>query len=65
MYVFALQTQQDPNRYDPLRIDQWEFYVLPVADVVALGQRTVGLSKLSNPVMVSALPHAVRAAAGA
>jgi hypothetical protein len=25
VWVFALQTQEDPEQYDPLAIDQWTF----------------------------------------
>lgn len=29
MYVFCVNTQRDYEHFDPLRVDSWEFYVIP------------------------------------
>ena len=38
VWVFALQTQEDPERYDPLDIDQWTFRVMAHRELLASGQ---------------------------
>lgn len=33
VFVFCLQACRDPGQYDPLKVDQWQFWVMP-ADVL-------------------------------
>lgn len=67
VYVFALEHCRDPEVYDPLNWDQWEFRVVPGHTVRAWGQQSVGLSRLNSlgfdAVPVDGLPESVRAAA--
>jgi hypothetical protein len=46
--VFALQTCDDPDEYDPLRIDQWEFRVMPHRALLATGQTSARLPFFDN-----------------
>ena len=46
VYVFCLQTAQVHDAYNPLDVDQWEFYVLPVAVLLRLAQGSIGLGRL-------------------
>lgn len=41
LYVFAVQTSDTHESYDPLDINQWRFAVLKVADVEATGSRSL------------------------
>jgi hypothetical protein len=43
VFVFAVQTCLDPDLYDALEVSQWEFYVVPGAEVERYGYRSVGL----------------------
>jgi hypothetical protein len=43
VWVFALQTCQDPGAYDPRSIDQWEFRVMPHRQLLATGQKSARL----------------------
>lgn len=67
VFVFALQTCRDPDVYDVLDLDQWEFRVVPAAAVRDSSVRTVGMSFLnqhaSRPVGWSDLADAIDAAA--
>jgi hypothetical protein len=47
VWVFALQTCDDPDEYDPLRIDQWKFRVMPHRALLATGQTSARLSFLT------------------
>jgi hypothetical protein len=38
VWVFALQTATEPDRYDPLDVDQWEFRVVSHRQLLASGQ---------------------------
>lgn len=33
LYVFCLNTQRDYENYDPLKIDEWDFYVIPTYQI--------------------------------
>jgi hypothetical protein len=44
VWIFALQTCQDPRAYDPLSVDQWEFRVMSHRQLLATGQQSAGLS---------------------
>jgi hypothetical protein len=46
VFVFAVQACADPAKYDPLDIDQWEFYVLPASAIVEAGARSLSLASL-------------------
>jgi hypothetical protein len=43
-WVFALQSCRDPDAYDPLDVDQWEFRVVPHRQLLASGQTSARLS---------------------
>jgi hypothetical protein len=47
-YVFCLLKEKDPQRLDPLDLEQWEFYVLltRVLDKKVGNQKTIGLEPL-------------------
>ncbi len=45
-WVFALQTCKEPADYDPLDVSQWEFRVVPHRRLLALDQRSSGISAL-------------------
>jgi len=65
VFVFAIQTAQRHDDYDPLEIDQWAFRVLPAhlitQDTLSLGT----LSRLSSEVTFEGLADAVTQAARA
>ena len=65
-WVFALQTCQDPDSYDPLDIDQWEFRVVPHRQLLASGQTSAKLNFFERigikPVGFEDLAEAVRGA---
>lgn len=44
VWVFALQTAEDPASYDPLDVDQWQFRVMPHRELLVAGQTSAGLS---------------------
>jgi hypothetical protein len=44
VWVFALQTAQEPALYDLLDVDQWEFRVMPHRELLAAGQTSARLS---------------------
>lgn len=65
-WVFALQTCRDPEAYDPLDADQWEFRVVPHRQLLASGQTSAGLSFFdrigAGPVRFGELAEVVRGA---
>lgn len=69
VWVFALQTCQDPQAYDPMSIDQWELRVVPHRQLLATGQHSARLSffdKLgASPVSYTEIATAVRSARAA
>jgi len=46
VYVFAIHTAVEHDAYDLLDVEQWEFHVLPVGVVAALGVKSLGLATL-------------------
>lgn len=46
VYVFAVQTAQRHDEYNPLDVGQWLFYVLPRAAIEAMGYKSVSLPTL-------------------
>lgn len=42
-YVFCVQTCTVPSEYDPLDLDQWDFYVLSGKTIEESNQKTMGL----------------------
>jgi hypothetical protein len=66
VWIFALQTCQDPHAYNPLSVDQWEFRVMPHRQLLATGQQSAGLAFFNRhaicPVRYSDVAGAVRAA---
>jgi hypothetical protein len=69
VWVFALQTCRDPQAYEPLSLDQWEFRVMPHRQLLATGQRSARLSFFVrvgvSPIPYRELPDAVRGARAA
>lgn len=43
VFVFAVQTQRDPDAYDMLDLDQWEFWVVDGGTVRTRAGKTVGI----------------------
>lgn len=48
VYVFCLLAERDPEKADPLQLEQWEFYVLPTGrlDESCGEQKTISLASL-------------------
>jgi hypothetical protein len=63
VWVFALHIAEDPERYEPLDLDQWEFRVIPHRELLAAGQTSARLSFFTargiEPVGYSRLADAV------
>ncbi len=63
VWIFALQTTEDPERYDPLDVDQWTFRVIPHRELLATGQTSARLSFFESrgiePVHYAELAEAV------
>jgi hypothetical protein len=58
VYVFAVQTAETHEAFNPLDLSQWEFYILPVAVISKRGTKSIALSvvrKLTAPVGFDAL----------
>jgi len=66
VYVFAIQTATSHDAYDPLDVDQWQFYVVGRAAIETTGYSSIGLPTLrilsDGPVEYADLADAVRAA---
>ena len=66
VWVFALQTAEDPRLYNPLALEQWEFRVVPHRQLLAKDQTSGRLSFFNglgiSPVSYAALRSAVVAA---
>jgi hypothetical protein len=69
VWIFALQTCQDPQAYDPLSIDQWDFRVMPHRQLLATEQQSAGPSFFDrhgiSPVAYSEIASAVQVARAA
>lgn len=67
VYVFCVQTATSHAEYDPLDVDQWEFYVASRRAIETLGYASVGLSTLrrvaDGPLPFGELAGAMRAGA--
>ena len=66
-YVFALLTEKDKEKVDPLNLGQWEFYVVPtrVLDTQFGEARSISLARLrtlATPVAIAELPTALASA---
>ena len=44
VFVFAVQTHEDPSTYDMLSIHHWQFYVVGAKEVAAHAKNSVGIS---------------------
>lgn len=64
VYVFCLLHHHDQKTIDPLKLEQWEFYVLPMYCLNDSKQITLSsLRKLTEPVQYSYLEMVIRKAA--
>jgi hypothetical protein len=67
VYVFAVQTAQSHEAYDPLDVKQWEFYVLSRREVEERGAKSIGLARLQvltgGPTPYDELASSITAAA--
>jgi hypothetical protein len=63
LYIFALHTCREPDQYDVLDLNAWEFYVVPVELIRQAGSRSVSKAFLDRsniaPVTFEALGEAV------
>jgi hypothetical protein len=62
LYVFCVQTEKDPSRWDGFDLAQWEFYVVPRARLEAHGRSSVRLSvvqSFTTKVSAAELPAAL------
>ena len=48
VYVFCLLGQPDDPDPDPMDLDQWEFYVLPTAELDRPRQKKIALNPLKS-----------------
>ena len=68
VYVFAVQTALQHDRYNPLDVHQWDFYVLPRISIERLGSKSIGLATLRRfagaPTPYESLSLAITHAAG-
>jgi len=46
IYVFALQKEKDPQRWNAMDLSQWEFYAFPVEELREFASDSVSLMKL-------------------
>lgn len=64
VFVFAIQTCTEPDRYDALDVGQWVFHVVPASVVREHGARSVGMGFLNRyapePVAFAELAAAIR-----
>jgi hypothetical protein len=69
VFVFAVQTQREPESYDVLDISHWEFWVASGSTIREWGVRTVGISWIrqhaTGPLPYGDLAGAIHAAAQA
>jgi hypothetical protein len=66
LYIFCLLKHQDKETLDPLKLDQWEFYVVPII-VLNNGSSSLSLNtlrRLSSAVQFSGLRGEVLSKAG-
>jgi len=48
LYIFCLQTETDPQRWNPLDLSQWVFYIMSRETLAALGLKSISLQKLAK-----------------
>jgi len=48
IYVFCVQIEQDPNKWDALDLEQWRFYLLLREQIEQLNQKSLSLKPLTN-----------------
>jgi hypothetical protein len=48
LYVFCFQSESDPERWDALDLDQWEFYALARSALEEIGVASLSLKRLRN-----------------
>jgi len=48
VYVFAVQTADSHDSYDPLDVSQWAFWVVPVAKLAQLGFTSISLATVER-----------------
>jgi len=46
VYIFAFQHERDVEKWNAMDLSQWEFYVLPVSAISALGWKSISLPML-------------------
>jgi len=46
MYVFCVQVEKDPERWDALDLSQWRFYTVTGPEIAQLGQKHLSLGTL-------------------
>ena len=67
VYVFCVQTAQTHAEYDPLDVDQWQFFVTGQIELARLGYKSISLKTLltiaNGPLQYSRLADAIEAAA--
>ena len=62
LYVFCVQTEKDPKRWNAFDLAQWDFYVLPRAQLEARGSSSLRLSvvqRLASPVAAEELRQTI------
>lgn len=48
MYVFCVQIEKDPVKWNALDIDQWKFYLLSKEEMERLNQKSISLNPLTK-----------------
>ncbi len=48
VFVFCVQSERNPAKYDPLDLGQWEYWIMPAANIVALNQDSIALSRVQK-----------------
>ncbi|MCP4367843.1 MAG: hypothetical protein GY797_06990 [Deltaproteobacteria bacterium] len=48
IYVFCVQIEQDPNKWDALDLEQWRFYLLLKEQIERLNQKSLSLKPLTK-----------------
>jgi hypothetical protein len=48
VFVFAVHTCQNRDAYDPISLDQWDFYVIPGSVIRETGYKSMGLNRVRS-----------------
>lgn len=48
VYIFCVQTEKNPEKWNALDLEQWEFYLLYKEDLEKLNQKTISLERVMN-----------------